>query len=64
MQNNYITRLIEEHEALTEKLQKLRQFLETDEYESLDSIDRDLLSAQASLMEQYVTILGARLERI
>jgi len=54
-------KLEEERSELAEKLGRLNEFLEADEFFRLGSSDQSLLESQAQVMKAYIDILGARL---
>ena len=56
-------RVIDEKNALDEKLIKLSAFVRTDEFYALDTEDRQLLRRQREVMLQYSDILGDRIAR-
>ena len=59
----YRQRVIEEKEALDEKLAALERFFETPGYDALPLADRHLLREQATHMFRYSAVLGARIAR-
>lgn len=62
MEKEVLERMIKEFEQLNEKIIKLRDFvLDTEKFESLDYINRDLLIAQLKAMETYISILSIRI---
>lgn len=58
----YIARMVEEQVALTEKLAKLRMFLETQTFSALPLVERILLVTQREAMDIYEKSLGQRIE--
>ncbi len=54
-------RVVDEQKELSLKLEKLRDFLETDTYKSLPKQEQDLLSLQSQVMSVYVNLLGERI---
>jgi hypothetical protein len=57
-------RVIEEREALDEKLQKLSTFIETSEtFRVLGRVDQHILMRQRTLMREYSVVLGLRIDR-
>ena len=56
-------RLKHEHEDLIERRDKLRGFIGTTEFLSLEPMDQEALRAQCSLMTVYVDILTRRRQR-
>lgn len=57
-------RLAEEHQQLLERLGKLRDFLERDDFETLPNIDQALIRSQYHVMRAYAAILKERRARI
>lgn len=57
-------RVVDEHKELTEKLNKLRDFLKSDFYKgaNIANSEKQLLSVQADAMGMYSNILAARIE--
>ena len=54
-------RVVEEREDLEERLMKLKVFLTSDVFQTLDDTNKDLLETQAVVMGHYLTILTARI---
>ena len=59
----YQQRVIDERNELEEKINRLRVFIGTGTYIRLDTIDRELLRAQITLMISYSRVLTRRIER-
>lgn len=59
----HIDRVVKEKEALDALRVKLDLFLKGDIFRALADSDRELLTKQAQVMQQYSDILGFRLER-
>lgn len=59
----YQQRVVDEKTALEEKLVKLRVFLDSEAFLTLDNEDRFLLSRQEEAMSAYLDILVARIKR-
>lgn len=59
----FIDRMRIEHKELEDKLYRLNQFIETDDYNKLSSDDRHDLIFQAEAMTAYQAILFRRLQR-
>ena len=55
-------RLLEETQELVTKTNKLNDFMRTDGFVDLDRENKDLLYSQSRIMNEYVQILGKRLE--
>lgn len=62
--SDFKTRLVEEQVQLEDKLSKLKSFIESDKFESIDDAQRALLKAQANAMSTYNQCLKERLERL
>lgn len=62
--SNFKTRLVEEQVQLEDKLSKLKSFIESDKFESIDDAQRALLKVQANAMSTYNQCLKERLERL
>ncbi len=59
--NTYITRLQTEKHELYVKVLRLREFIESGEFESLIGTEKSLLEEQIKVMERYYEILNHRL---
>jgi len=59
----YEQRVVEEQEALTDKIYKLKVFMNGSLFEGLDVADKGLLCQQVDLMEQYEKVLLYRIAR-
>lgn len=55
-------RLLIENRDLTQRLTKLTDFMESDNFASLDELNRSYLEIQKSAMEQYKNILQKRVD--
>jgi hypothetical protein len=55
-------RLVIETNELMDRLNKLNEFMATDEFYHLDRVNKDLLYEQNILMTKYLQVLGKRLE--
>lgn len=62
--SDFKTRLVEEQVQLEDKLSKLKSFIESDKFESVDDAQRALLKVQANAMSTYNQCLKERLERL
>lgn len=60
---DYQQRVVDERVELEEKLLKLQTFLISEKSNSLDSVDRKLLTRQAAIMLDYSEILSERIDR-
>lgn len=64
MANPHVTRMVEEHEQLADRSDKLIKFVDGNQiFASLGSIDQALMMQQLAAMEQYRVVLARRLER-
>ena len=55
-------RVVEELEALDEKIEKLVEFMHKDIYPTLSAVDQGLVMVQLVAMENYSEALGRRIE--
>mgnify|MGYP003289765462 CR=1 FL=1 len=60
MANNYIMRMKEELDQLTERYIKLEQFMNTPLFYDLTALEKELMSDQRSAMFKYLTALSTR----
>ena len=60
---NYRSRLFSEQSELSIKIEKLKNFIFSDKFESLSSIDKEELREQYIHMERYYYILSSRISR-
>ena len=58
----HIDKLIIESEELIRKTTKLKNFMESDRYKTLDKYHQDLLTLQYNAMNSYLYILMMRIE--
>jgi hypothetical protein len=61
MKDDVKARLTKERTELRERLEKLKGFIDTPEFYSLDAENRFLLCQQEEAMEQYEKILARRI---
>lgn len=54
-------RVVDEHNALGEKLSKLNAFFDTDTFAALPEVERILLLTQKDVMTAYLSILIRRI---
>jgi hypothetical protein len=59
---DYQLRVIEEQEALYTKWTKLSDFMHSNQYGNIDSINQGLLMVQFVAMENYLSVLKRRIE--
>lgn len=53
-------RVVKERVELADKVDKLRQFVNSEQFNTLESLDRTLLADQLQTMDQYLNILQRR----
>ena len=58
---NFIVRLFDEKNELHERYVKLKSFLFTEQFDSIDPIQQGLLQIQVSAMETYLKCLNERI---
>lgn len=58
---SFIQRLIEEQKQLKHKIDKLRPFIQSDNFIKVSIEQQDLLKIQLYIMDQYNEILGRRI---
>ena len=58
----YIQRMIDESSYVCEKYDALSNFLDTERFNTLSIVQRDLLSQQQAAMFLYLSILNLRIE--
>lgn len=56
-------RLFEEYNQLSQRIDKLKEFIVSDEYEALSEVDRFDLKEQLRHMEKYFYVLSRRVSR-
>jgi hypothetical protein len=61
--DNFRTRLFAEYGELQERIQKLTDFIISDEYDILPHIDKTDLKEQIKHMESYCQVLSRRVAR-
>jgi len=62
MENSFYERLLIEAQELASKTNALNDFMRTQAFIDLDRINKDLLYKQSRLMNEYLQVLGQRLE--
>ena len=62
MENSFYDRLLIEAQELATKTNVLNDFMRTQDFVDLDRQNKDLLYKQSRLMNEYLQILGQRLE--
>lgn len=62
MENSFYDRLLIEAQELAIKTNALNDFMRTQPFVDLDRQNKDLLYKQSRLMNEYLQILGQRLE--
>jgi hypothetical protein len=56
-------RVLDEKRELDDRLERLRHFMTTGVFRSLDNLERDLMWRQAAYMSAYSQTLGERIEK-
>ena len=62
MENSFYDKLLVEAQELATKTNALNDFMRTQGFVDLDRQNKDLLYTQSRLMNEYLQILGQRLE--
>lgn len=62
MENSFYDRLLIEAQELAIKTNALNDFMRTEAFVNLDRQNKDLLYIQSRLMNEYLQVLGQRLE--
>ncbi len=62
MENSFYDRLLMEAQELATKTNALNDFMRTQSFVDLDRQNKDLLYTQSRLMNEYLQVLGQRLE--
>ena len=62
MTNSFYDRLLIEAQELATKTNALNDFMRTQSFVDLDRQNKDLLYTQSRLMNEYLQVLGQRLE--
>lgn len=62
MENSFYDRLLIEAQELATKTNALNDFMRTQAFVDLDRQNKDLLYTQSRLMNEYLQVLGQRLE--
>ena len=55
-------RLLIENRELTQRLMRLAEYIDSDNFQTLDELNRSYLELQKSAMEQYKNILQKRID--
>ncbi len=61
--SDFRARLFEEHDQLHRRIEKLKTFIVSDQYDQLPEIDRKDLKEQLTHMEAYERVLSRRVGR-
>ena len=61
---NYKDRLVQEKHLLKEKIDRLKDFLETSTAKKLKKEDLILLQSQYAIMQEYINVLNKRLTQV
>lgn len=59
--SNFKERLIDERDQLEEKLAKLEAFMDSDKFDSIETMQMSLLHVQMAAMNTYYTVLEERI---
>lgn len=59
---DFVFRLQNERDQLTERYEKLEAFLSTDKFNQLDDQNKELLREQLYAMKKYLSVLNSRLD--
>lgn len=62
VENSFYDRLLAEAQELATKTNALNDFMRTQRFVDLDRQNKDLLYKQSRLMNEYLQVLGQRLE--
>lgn len=62
MDESFKKRLLNEAQELAQKTNKLNDFMRTQSFIDLDRKNKDLLYRQSRVMNEYLQILGTRIE--
>jgi hypothetical protein len=62
MENSFYDRLLVEAQELATKTNVLNNFMHTQDFVDLDLQNKDLLYKQSRIMNEYLQVLGQRLE--
>ena len=61
MSDNHVTRMMAEKTELATRLRKLENFMDSEQYATLNKFQKFLMEKQRSAMSQYLDILTARI---
>lgn len=61
MEQAVFQRMLGEFNEVSERANKLREFILSDKSKEVDNLNRDLLIAQLKAMEAYVSVLSIRI---
>lgn len=59
---SFVDRMIAEHRELNERIFKLKEFIKSEKFDTLNSENQSLLYAQLHAMETYCIILTRRIK--
>ena len=62
--SDFITRLLDERDGLSDKIKNLSSFIGTEPFSKLDETNQNLLFEQEIAMIKYLTILIQRIEHL
>lgn len=60
MENTWKENLKKEVDDLSEKIEKLNNFIDSDKYNTLSYVHKELLRTQKAIMSSYLNIIVAR----
>lgn len=61
--SDFRARMFEEHSQLSKRIDKLKEFVLSEKYDTLPEIDRTDLKKQLGHMERYFDVLSNRVSR-
>lgn len=61
--SDFRARMFEEHSQLSQRIDKLKEFVLSEKYDTLPEIDRTDLKKQLGHMERYFDVLSNRVSR-
>ena len=64
IESDFITRLFDERDQLSERIEKLKEFIRSGKVYEIDEVQQVLLYAQLPAMRTYLDILNQRIDRL
>ncbi len=61
--SDFVARLFDEHDQLHRRIEKLKAFIVTEEFDKLPEVDRNDLKEQLRHMEGYIGVVSRRVSR-